>query len=324
MRLTKNANPILENSPNDPSVSTFSCSIMTDTPTSTASIWIAAARPKTLWAAVAPVLVGTALALGDGGFHAGAAGLAFLGAMLMQIATNFSNDYADFKKGADTAERTGPLRVTQAGLVSPRTMLRATIVTFALAMCVAMVLVLRAGWPLAVLGVVSVLAGLGYTSGPRPYGYLGLGEVFVLVFFGPVAVAGTYYVQTLVLAPHAIVAGLAPGFLAVGILVVNNLRDRDGDARAGKRTLAVRFGERFARIEYIACFVLCMLVTGVLVVWREGHTLALVSLAVGPMAIPGIKRVTSGAAGAELNPVLAFTAKMLLFYSVLFSLGWAL
>ncbi len=297
---------------------------MNDVATSRTAIWIAAARPKTLWAAVAPVLVGTALAIGDGGFHAGAAGLAFLGAMLMQIATNFSNDYADFKKGADTEDRTGPLRVTQAGLVSAGTMRTATLVTFGLAMCVALALVLRAGWPLAVLGVVSVLAGLGYTSGPRPYGYMGLGEVFVLVFFGPVAVAGTYYVQTLVLAPHAVFAGLAPGFLAVGILVVNNLRDREGDARVGKRTLAVRFGPRFARAEYIACFVLAMIVTAVLVVWRDGHVLALVSLAVGLMAWPGMKRVLSGAEGADLNPVLAFTAKMLLFHSVLFSLGWAL
>lgn len=250
--------------------------------------------------------------------------LALLGAMLMQVGTNFSNDYADFKKGADTSERTGPLRATQAGLVSPQAMKRASLIVFGLAFGVALVLVLRAGWPLALLGAVCVLAGLGYTAGPRPYGYMGLGELFVLIFFGPVAVAGTYYVQTLSLAPHAIVAGLAPGFLAVAILVVNNLRDREGDALAGKHTLAVRWGARFARFEYVACLVFALCVTGLMVLWLPGHRLALVSLAIGPMATPGLRRIFAGAEGTELNPVLGFTAKLLFFYSVLFSLGWVL
>ena len=297
---------------------------MSDKPTSRVSIWLCAARPRTLWAAVSPVLVGTALAIADGGFHRPSALLALVGAMLMQIGTNFSNDYADFKKGADTTLRTGPLRATQAGLVSPRAMKWASLVVFGLAFGVALVLVLRAGWPLAVLGAVSVLAGLGYTAGPRPYGYMGLGELFVLFFFGPVAVAATYYVQMLFLAPYVVVAGLAPGFLAVAVLVVNNLRDREGDALAGKRTLAVRFGPRFARFEYAACLALTSCVTVLMVLWQTGHTLALVSLAICPMAYPALKRIYSGAEGVALNPVLGFTAKLLLYHSILFSLGWML
>lgn len=262
--------------------------------------------------------------MSDGVYHAPSASLALLAAMLMQIGTNFSNDYSDFKKGADTETRRGPLRVTQAGLIRPRTMAIATMIMFALAMAVALLLVMRAGWPLAVLGVVCVLAGLGYTAGPYPYGYRGLGELFVLIFFGPVAVGGTYYVQALTLTPQAVVAGLGPGFLAVAILVVNNLRDREEDAKAGKRTLAVRFGARFARLQYLACIAGALAVTLGMVCWQSGHTLALVALAVGPMAYPGIKGVMSGVVGAELNPVLAFTAKLLLYYSVLFSLGWML
>jgi 1,4-dihydroxy-2-naphthoate polyprenyltransferase len=287
-------------------------------------IWLAAARPRTLWAALAPVLVGSALAMSDGVYHAPSGSLALLAAMLMQIGTNFSNDYSDFKKGADTETRRGPLRVTQAGLIRPRTMAIATMIMFALAMAVALLLVMRAGWPLAVLGVVCVLAGLGYTAGPYPYGYRGLGELFVLIFFGPVAVGGTYYVQALTLTPQVVVAGLGPGFLAVAILVVNNLRDREEDAKAGKRTLAVRFGAHFARMQYLACIAGTLAVTLGMVCWQSGHTLALVALAIGPMAYPGIKGVLSGVVGAELNPVLAFTAKLLLYYSVLFSLGWVL
>jgi 1,4-dihydroxy-2-naphthoate octaprenyltransferase len=242
-------------------------------------------------------------------------------AVLLQIATNFWNDYADHVRGADTAQRVGPLRATQAGLISASTMRAAALATFGAAGLASLYLVWRGGWPLAVLAVLSILSGLAYTGGPRPLGYLGLGDLFVLVFFGPVAVAGTYYVQTLHFHPAPALAGVGPGALAVAILVVNNLRDIATDAPAGKRTLAVRFGPTFARLEYTACFLVAGLIP--LALWKLGWAPANVALA-GLSVVGGWRpflRVWLND-GERLNPGLAQTALLLLVYSFIFSAGW--
>ena len=283
-----------------------------------------AARPKTLWAAIAPVIIGTAMAYADGGWHWPSALAALSGAVLIQIGTNFANDYSDFKKGTDAGERLGPVRVTQAGLVKPSTMKRTTAIVFSLAIIAGAYLVWRGGWPIAVIGGLSILFGLLYTAGPYPLGYNGLGEIFVLVFFGPVAVGGTYYVQTLSINTTVLLAGLSPGLFSVAILTVNNLRDINGDARAGKRTLAVRFGPRFARYEYIACVVVASLLPLLLFINSGGHVYSLAVLVVIPVAIPTFIKVLTKSDGPALNDALAATGRLLLVFAVLFSCGWVL
>lgn len=287
-------------------------------------VWLLAARPKTLFASVAPVLIGAAMAAADGAFHTPAALCALLGAVLIQIGTNYANDYFDFVKGTDTEERLGPTRATQAGLVTPARMRLAAGITFGLAALIGTYLVYRGGWPIIVIGVLSILLGVLYTGGPYPLGYLGLGDLFVLVFFGPVAVGGTYYVQALVVTPEVIVAGLAPGLLATAILTVNNLRDVAGDRKAGKQTLAVRFGVGFARIEYIACVATaCILIPVGLCAWTGGHYAALTACLVFGAAVPGIRSVLKDE-GPALNLTLAGTGRITFFYSILFSAGWLL
>ena len=214
---------------------------------SSLDVWIMASRPKTLWAAIAPVIIGTAMAYGEQQGHLLSAILATLAAVFIQIGTNFANDYFDYFKGADEEDRLGPTRVTQAGLVKPETMKRATILVFSLAVLAGSYLMWRGGWPIITIGVLSILFGILYTAGPYPLGYNGLGDIFVLIFFGVVAVGGTYYVQTLEIDYLVILAGLSPGLFSMAILTVNNLRDVKSDFKAGKLTLAVRFGENFAR-----------------------------------------------------------------------------
>ena len=211
---------------------------------STARIWLMAARPRTLPAAVAPVLVGTALAATEDTFKALTFLAALLGALFIQVGTNLSNDYSDARRGADTEDRLGPVRVTAGGLVPPRQVLVATYVAFGLAVLAGSYLIATAGWELLLVGAASILAGVLYTGGPRPYGYEGLGEVFVFLFFGVVAVAGSYYAQVEQLEWEALVLAVPVGLLASAILVVNNVRDLETDRRAGKRTLAVRLGPR--------------------------------------------------------------------------------
>lgn len=285
-------------------------------------VWIHAARPKTLWAGVAPVLIGTALAFGEEMFHAPAALVALACALLIQIGTNFSNDLEDFKQGADTEERVGPLRVTQAGLVAPDLMLRAVIVVFAAAFAAGMYLVWRGGWPILIVGVASILSGIFYTTGRKSIGYLGLGDLFVLVFFGPVAVGGTYYVQALALPPWVLVAGVSPGVLAVAILLANNIRDVEQDRMAGKKTLVVRFGRRTGSMLYATCLVVAAVVPVVLVLWTGGHGWALAATAVVPIGWPQYRTLTGESNAVRLNPVLGATARLLLLYSVAFSVGW--
>jgi 1,4-dihydroxy-2-naphthoate octaprenyltransferase len=292
---------------------------------STFGAWLLAARPKTLAAGVTPVVIGAALAQADGLLHWPSLICCALGALLIQIGTNYANDYFDFVKGTDTEERIGPKRATQAGLVTPRQMLLATVFVFALAFLPGGYLIYRAGWPLLVIGLVSVACGVLYTGGPYPLGYLGLGDLFVLVFFGPVAVAGTYYVQALHVPPEVIFAGLAPGLFSTAILSVNNLRDADTDVKTGKRTLAVRLGKGFARWEYaVTLFLGAVVVPVLLCVWTGGHWPALVALASFAVAIPAIRTVFTSNDGPTLNAMLARTGGLLVLFTLLFSVGWLL
>jgi len=290
-------------------------------PVSRLSVWIQAARPKTLWAAVAPVLVGTSLAYRDGVFHSLAACAALLGALALQIAANFANDLYDFERGTDTEERVGPLRVTQAGLVSPSAMRVALIVAIAFAFLIGIYLVVHAGWPVVAIGLSSILATIFYTGGPRPYGYIGLGELFVFIFFGVVAVTGTYYVQALTFTITALILSLPMGFLSVAILVVNNLRDIDTDRQSGKKTLAVRLGQTGARRELALMFIGAALVPIVLI---ELHLCGIGVLGASFSmigAVPLMKTVYRSNDGPTMNKVLAQTARLQLIYAVILSAG---
>lgn len=286
-------------------------------------IWVMASRPKTLPAAMAPVLIGSAMAIESGGFHLLSCLAAVIGALLIQIGTNFANDYYDYKKGADEGERLGPTRVTQSGGVAPNTMRRATYIVFSLALLSGIYLVFRGGWPIVFIGLSSILFGILYTGGPYPLGYNGLADIFVLIFFGPVAVGGTFYVQTLDINNIVLIAGLSPGFFSVAILTVNNLRDIDNDKRVGKKTLAVRCGASFARLEYSASVLLGILIPILIVFLIEDKNYLLISLFSFIAAVPLIKKVYTNK-GRELNNVLASTGKLLLLYSILFSIGWLL
>ena len=224
---------------------------MSETLAATMKAWVLASRPKTLFAAVAPVLLGSALAFSHSKENLPAAIAALFGAICIQIATNLANDYWDAKKGADTAERLGPVRVTASGLLKPRTVFLGMVFFFLLATAAGVFLTLRAGWPVVAIGVVSIFFGILYTAGPFSLAYLGLGEVFTFLFFGLVATAGTYFVQALSYSPDAVLLGVMPGCYSVVLIALNNLRDRATDQRVNKKTLAVRFGEKFARIEIL-------------------------------------------------------------------------
>jgi len=292
--------------------------------TSNISVWLLASRPKTLWAAIAPVLIGTAMAYGADKGHLFLAILAALSAIMIQIGTNFSNDYFDFVRGADQKGRLGPTRVTQAGLVTPSAMKRATVLVFALAVLAGIYLIWRGGWPILVIGILSILFGILYTAGHYPLGYNGLGDIFVLIFFGVVAVSGTYYVQTLEINALVILAGLSPGLFSMAILTVNNLRDVQSDLKAGKLTLAVRFGENFARWEYLLSVLIACLIPILLFFLTNSHLYALAASLVFVAAIPSIKTIFEQKPGIIFNQVLATTGKLLLIYSLLFSIGWIL
>lgn len=291
-------------------------------PESKLKIWIHAARPKTLWASISPVIIGTAMALEDGKAHWFAGLMALVAAVLIQIGTNFANDYYDHTRGADREDRLGPVRVTQSGLVPPQTMKIAFTVVFLLAFISGLYLVWRGGMPILVIGVLSILFGILYTAGPSPLGYNGLADLFVLIFFGPVAVGGAYYVQALEIDPVVIIAGFSPGLISIAILTVNNLRDIHTDRRAGKLTLAVRFGETFARFEYLICLVIACLIPIALWIFTGDHFYSSGAILILIMAIPAIKTIFSEIDGPSFNQALAHTGKLQLLYSVIFSAGW--
>ena len=283
-----------------------------------------ASRPKTLPAAVAPVLVGTAMAAADGACVASIAIAALLAALAIQVGTNFANDYFDFLHGADTPDRKGPTRVTQAGLVSLVGMRWAITLSFFIAAALGLFLVYHGGWPILLIGVLSILAGIFYTAGPRPLGYIGLGDILVLVFFGFVAVGGTYYLQTGSINALVLLAGAGPGLLSTAILAVNNLRDRETDLQTGKRTLAVRFGSRFARGEYLVTILAAAALPVVLCLLTRAHYLSLLAVVGLLPVVPALRRVMQGATGPALNVTLAATGRALFLYSLAFAIGWLL
>lgn len=283
-------------------------------------IWISAMRPRTLPAAVAPVLVGTALAWRAHAFDAAAAALCLGFALLVQIGTNFANDYYDFIQGADTAARVGPRRAVAAGLIAPKVMRGAMWGVFAAAFVCGLGLLPWGGpWLLAV-GVASILCGIAYTGGPWPLGYHGLGDVFVFIFFGLVAVGATYFVQAGRVSADALLAAVPVGLLAANILVVNNYRDAETDAVAGKRTLVVRFGRGAARWQHGLSLVVALLVP----VWffvRGGSALVLLPLLIAPGAWNQMRRLRDSKTPAELIALLGDTGKLLALYAVLLSVG---
>jgi len=282
--------------------------------------WILAARPKTLPAAAGPVLVGTALAFADGLFQLPAALAALLGALLLQIGSNFANDYFDFFKGADTEERLGPTRVTATGLITPAELRWGMVVVFGLSALVGLYLITVGGWRILAIGLAAIVAAIAYTGGPFPFGYHGLGELFVFIFFGLVAVCGTYYVQALSLTWVVLLASVPVGTLVTNILVVNNLRDIDTDGRAGKRTLAVILGRHGTRIEYVALLAVAFVVPLLLAISGRFALWILLPWLTLPLA-EGLVRAIYGKQGRALNATLADTARLSLLFSLLFAVG---
>ncbi|WIV66136.1 1,4-dihydroxy-2-naphthoate polyprenyltransferase [Natrialbaceae archaeon AArc-T1-2] len=309
---------------------------MTTAEVSRTKAWLMAARPQTLPAAAAPVIVGTGLAVHEGVFAPLPALMAFVGAALIQIGTNFANDYYDAVKGADTDDREGFTRVTQSGLIDPDRVKLATIVTFGLAILSGTYLVYVGGVPILVVGLVSVLCGWAYTGGPYPLGYHGLGDLFVFVFFGVVAVMGTFYVQAAAVSPvgpfpttipaetvttAAFVASLPIAALATNILVVNNVRDRETDVEAGKNTLAVRFGYRFSRLEYSTMLTLAYAVPPWFWLATDVGPAVLLPLVTLPYAAVVTRTIWTRTDGTALNPALERTGKLLTLYAVCFAGG---
>jgi len=290
----------------------------------TLATWLLAARPKTLPAAVLPVMIGGTLAYEAGAFALWPCLAALTGALLIQIGTNFTNDLCDYLKAVDDDDRIGPLRVTQAGLVTPTQMKIAIFIVFKLAILVGVYLVMRGGWPIVAIGLTSILCGVFYTAGPRPLGYLGLGDLFVLLFYGPVAVGGTYYVVTLDITPAVLALSVPPGLMATAVLVVNNLRDVDGDRRSGKRTLAVRCGRTFTRAQYIVLVVVAALFPLLFAFGETGRPWAALTLLVLPAAWPTACKVLRETDGPVLNGALAATGRLMLLYGLLFTIGWLL
>jgi len=286
--------------------------------------WWLAIRPATLTVGLVPVLLGTAVAQRMGSMRIGPALAALLGAILIQIGTNLANDVFDYEKGADTAERLGPVRVTQAGLLLPAQVRRGMFISFALATLAGLYLTWTAGPIIVVIGVLSIASGIAYTGGPYPLGYNGLGDLFVFLFFGPVAVCGTVFVETGRLCPLALWAALPVGALATAVLVVNNVRDQASDIKAGKRTLVVRFGRRFGIVEYLLLVATAYLVPICLAATGAASRFLLLPLLTAPLAVPLCSAVLHSRDGAALNRTLVGTARLLLLHGLLFAVGIAM
>lgn len=298
-----------------------------------------AARPQTLPAGAAPVIIGVGFAVADGVFALGPALAALVGALLIQIGTNFANDYYDGVRGVDEPDRDGFTRVTAGGLIDPTHVRVAMIGAYGLALLLGVYIAYVGGLPILVAGLASVAAGLLYTGGPYPYGYYGLGDLFVFVFFGLVAVCGTYYVQAVAtlgtgpmpltipagtLTTPVILAGVAAGSLATAILVVNNIRDRESDRDAGKRTLAVIIGYRWSRVEYTVLLAVPYLIPVVLWASAGYHPAILAPVLTLPMAVVLVGTVWNHTDGAVLNPALERTGQLFAVYAFLFALGLVL
>lgn len=287
------------------------------------SAWMIATRPRTLPAAVAPVMVGAAAAVADGVFEWMPALAALLGALLLQIGVNLANDYFDFKKGIDTSERLGPVRVTQSGLIPPDRVKFAMIVIFGGALIVGMYLTAVAGWPILAIGVACILASLAYSGGPFPLASHGLGDLFVFIFFGIVAVCGTYYVQALTVTVQVLWLSVPVGLLITSIIVVNNLRDIPTDRKSGKKTLAVILGERGTKLEYLSLVIGAYIMPAVFLISGGFSGWILLPLISIPLSIPNIIAVHKDK-GPPLNRALAKTAALSLVFSLLLSAGLVL
>jgi 1,4-dihydroxy-2-naphthoate octaprenyltransferase len=282
--------------------------------------WLLAARPKTLPAAAATALAGSAVAYAQGAFRLGPALAALLTALLLQIGANLANDVYDYYRGADQGERLGPTRVTQAGLLTPRQVLAGMWLVFALAALLGVYLIAQAGWPALLIGALAILSAIAYTGGPFPLAYNALGDVFVFLFFGLASVCGTYYVQARTLTPAALWAAVPMGLLTVNILVVNNLRDIAADARVGKKTLAVLWGARGARREFLCCLAGAYLALPLM--WLAGAADGWVMLAwLSLPAAASLNRAVWRQEGRALNRVLAQAGRLELLFGLLFSLG---
>lgn len=282
--------------------------------------WYLAARPRTLPAAVAPVIVGTALAVRDGRFSPLAAVVALIAALLLQIASNFANDLGDFVRGTDTAERVGPLRVTTAGLLTAGDVKRGIVVVLAGAALCGLYLIWVGGWPILLVGLLSMLAAVAYTYGPIPFGYYGLGDFATFLFFGIIAVVGTYYTQALAVSPLVWIAAIPMGALVTAILVVNNVRDVDQDRAGGKRTLAVKLGRTGARIEYLLMLALAYAAPVVLWLGYGVREVVLLPLLTLPLAVQHARAVWT-ITGPRLNKTLGGTAQLAVLYALVFAIG---
>lgn len=284
--------------------------------------WLLATRPRTLVAGLVPIAVGTAIAAAEGVSRPGVALLAALTALLLQISANLANDVFDFERGADDETRLGPPRAVATGLLSAREVRRGTAIAATASALAGSGLVWIGGWPVALAGAASIVVALAYTGGPWPLGYHGLGDLCTFLFFGVVGVAGSYYVQAGALSPLALAASIPIGCLVTAILVVNNVRDLESDARVGKRTLAVRMGRRATRVYFAALLgaaYLCALVLG----FSYGAPrAALFPLATVVLALPLLRTVTNESDGPALNAALAGTARLAGAFGLLFAAGW--
>jgi len=283
-------------------------------------VWILAVRPKTLPAAAAPVIVGAALAASAGHWQGLPALAALSAALLLQIGSNLANDVFDYEKGADSGERLGPLRVTQAGLLTPAEVKRGMWVVFGLAAIIGVYLIVHAGWVVLIIGLAAILSAIAYTGGPFPLGYHGLGDLFVFIFFGLVATVGTYFIQTGTTTSTVWWMGASIGLLILNVLVVNNLRDLDNDRLTGKLTLAVRFGQKGARMEYWLALAGAYIIP--IFLWHRG-SLSIGGLTVG-LSIPIAWRLARSIyqdSGTKLNKTLAETGQLGLIYALLFAAG---
>jgi len=281
--------------------------------------WMLAIRPKTLPAGAVPVVLGSALAAVAGRFHLLPAFVALVCALGIQVATNFINEIYDFRKGADTSDRVGPIRTVAAGIISEKTMIRVSVALLGGVFLLGLYLVYSAGWPIFIIGILSLLFAWAYTGGPYPIAYSGLGDLFVFIFFGLVAVGGTYYVQALNISVPVLIAAVAPGSFSVNILLVNNIRDIATDRKVGKMTLPARIGGEWARRLYVALTVVAYLVPGFL--WLNGYSAwGLLSLFSLPLAIKMIKQLYASE-GKELNNVLAGTGKLMTIHGILLAAG---
>lgn len=288
---------------------------------SLAHTWILAARPKTLPAGICPVILGSCLAYKEGFFNPLLFFVTLLTALGIQISTNFANDYFDYIKGADTEKRKGPTRITQAGLVSLSTIKKAILLSLTITGLLGLYLVIGGGMMIAIPLAFSLILAVSYTGGPYPLAYLGLGDLFVLIFFGPVATLGTFWIQSHTLSWQALLAGCGVGLLSTAILAVNNLRDKEEDLLANKKTLIVRFGAFFGKMEYLACLGFASFLP---FFFFSSHPFTLLSLLFLIPAFFSIRTVFSYKDSKDLNKILADTGKILLIYTTFFSLGWIL